>query len=265
MKKQKEKKYVHLISNTHWDREWLYSFQETRMQLVEFFHRLLNILENNEEYKSFVLDGQVVPIEDYLELFPDDRERIEKQVKQGRLLIGPWYTCPECFQVGAESIVRNLLYGHRIAKQYGGVMKVGHTPFSYGQISQLPQIYKGFGIHIALFYHGISHEDVPNEFWWVGDDGTKILGSQMSSQARYNFYHQVYRPVLYGMEPDERTWSWEKGGLPFRLADERAKYEHFFLLRPVKGFNEKALKERVKKLFETECKVAKTSHIAFMT
>ncbi|HOK10448.1 MAG TPA: glycoside hydrolase family 38 C-terminal domain-containing protein [Candidatus Hydrogenedens sp.] len=261
---RKEKKYVHFISNTHWDREWLYSFQETRMQLIEFFRKLLDILEKHEEYRAFVLDSQVVPVEDYLEVFPGERERIEKQVKLGRLLIGPWYTCPECFQVGSESIIRNLLFGHVIAKEYGKVMKVGHTPFSYGQISQLPQIYKGFGIHIALFYHGVSHEEVPNEFWWVGADGTKILASQMSSQARYNFYHQVYRTVVYEMGPNERVWSWEKGGIPFRLADKASQYEHFVLLQPVKKFNETLLKECVKKLFKSECEVSKTRHIAFM-
>ncbi len=261
---KKEKKYVHFISNTHWDREWLYSFQETRMQLIDFFQRLLNILETNQDYRAFVLDSQVAPVEDYLEIFPEERERIERQVKEGRLLIGPWYTCPECFQVGGESIIRNLLYGHIIAKRMGGVMKVGHTPFSYGQISHLPQIYKGFGIHMALFYHGVSHDEVPNEFWWEGADGTRILASQMSRQARYNFYHQVYRPVLYGMEPDERTWYWEKGGVPFRLGDVKACHEHFLLLEPEKNFDEKQLKERVKKLFKAECEVATTPHIAFM-
>ncbi|HOV32444.1 MAG TPA: glycoside hydrolase family 38 C-terminal domain-containing protein [Candidatus Hydrogenedens sp.] len=264
MKKEKDKKHVHFISNTHWDREWLYSFQETRMQLIEFFQRLLNILEKHSDYKSFVLDSQVVPVEDYLEVFPGERARIEEQVKSGRLLIGPWYTCPECFQVGSESIIRNLLYGHCVAREFGKVMKVGYTPFSYGQISQLPQIYYGFGIHIALFYHGVSHDEVSNEFWWEGVDGTKILGSQMSNQARYNFYHQVYRPVVYEMGPDERTWAWEKGGTPFRLADRNAQYEHFLLLQPEKKFNEKELKERVKKLFEKEYEVTKTSHIAFM-
>ena len=35
---------IHVISNTHWDREWLCNFQETRMMLVEFFDRLLDSL-----------------------------------------------------------------------------------------------------------------------------------------------------------------------------------------------------------------------------
>lgn len=263
-KEQKEQKFVYLISNTHWDREWLSSFQETRLQLVDFFKRLLNILENYEDYKSFVLDSQVAPVDDYLEICPEDIDRIKALVKGGKLLIGPWYTCPECFQVGGESIVRNLLYGHKVASQYGGVMKVGHTPFSYGQISQLPQIYNGFSIRLALFYHGVSHNEVANEFWWEGADGTRILATQMSSEARYNFYHRVYRPVVFGEEPNDRSWEWERGQLPFRLANIDAQYDHYFLLKPVKGFDEEELRERVKKLFNKECEVSLARHILFM-
>ena len=263
-KEQKEQKFVYLISNTHWDREWLSSFQETRLQLVDFFKKLLDILEKYENYEAFVLDSQVAPVDDYLEVCPEDIERVKKQVKAGRLLIGPWYTCPECFQIGGESIVRNLLYGHKVALHYGGVMKVGHTPFSYGQISQLPQIYNGFSIRLALFYHGVSHDEVSNEFWWEGADGRRILATQMSSEARYNFYHRVYRPAVFGEDPNDRSWKWEKGQLPFRIANLDSQNEHYFLLKLEKEFDEKEFKNRVKELFEKECEVSISRHILFM-
>ncbi|MCX8064184.1 MAG: glycosyl hydrolase-related protein [Candidatus Hydrogenedentes bacterium] len=259
-----EQKFVYFISNTHWDREWLSSFQETRLQLVDFFKKLLNILENYDHYKAFVLDSQVAPVDDYLEICPEDLERIKTQVKAGRLLIGPWYTCPECFQVSGESIIRNLLYGHKMASVYGGVMKVGHTPFSYGQISQLPQIYNGFSIRVALYYHGVSHNEVSNEFWWEGADGTRILATQMSSEARYNFYHRVYRPAVFGEEPNDRSWEWERGQLPFKLAGLESQYDHYFLLKPQKELDEAELKERVKRLFKKECEVSLSRHILFM-
>ena len=55
---------IHVISNTHWDREWLYDFRETRMQLVDFFDRLLDILDSEPLYNSYVLDSQAIPVED---------------------------------------------------------------------------------------------------------------------------------------------------------------------------------------------------------
>jgi len=261
MKKSYE---IHVISNTHWDREWLNDFRETRMMLVEFFDRLLDILDNEPRFNSYVLDAQTIPIEDYLEVRPEKREGIVRHVTSGRLLVGPWYTCPEGFCVNGESLVRNLLYGHRVARSFGGVMKVGHTPFSYGQNSQMPQIYAGFGIDTILFYHGVSHDDTPNEFLFEGADGTRILGSQMSSGARYNFYHNVYRRVLYGTRIDDREYTWTQGGLPFHLCSEDHWRDHHILLDPVTHFHKEYIEECVQDLRQAEIDTATTKYLAFM-
>lgn len=258
---------IHVISNTHWDREWLYDFRETRMQLVDFFDRLLDILDREPRYNSYVVDSQTVPVEDYLEVRPEKHDTIAKHAAAGRLLIGPWYTCPEGFCVNGESLARNLLYGHRVARSFGGpngVMKVGHTPFSYGQNSQMPQIYAGFGIDTMLFYHGVAHDDTPNEFIFEGADGTRILGSQMSSGARYNFYHNVYRRVLYGSRIDEREYTWTRGGLPFHLCSEDNCMGHHFLLDPAVGYHAEYIEEAVRALREAEIGVATTRFLAFM-
>jgi len=260
-----EKPYViHFISNTHWDREWLMNFQETRLMLVEVMDRVLDIFDEHPEFNSFVLDAQTVPVEDYLEVRPENRKRLEKHVRDGRLLIGPWYTDPEGFSVCGESMVRNLLYGHRVAESYGGVMKVGHTPFGYGQNSQMPQIYQGFGIDIMLFYHGVSHDEVANEFIYEGADGTRILASQMSSHARYNAYHNVYRPALYGDRIDDRSYDWGRGGLPFRLCRGESSMRHHLRLDVEKGWHTDLLREGLKQLREDEIKVSTTRHLAFM-
>ena len=256
---------IHVVSNTHWDREWLYDFQETRMMLVEMLDKLLDVLDKEPGYASFLLDSQAVPLEDYLEIRPEARDRITKHVSGERLHVGPWYTCPEAFNVPGESLVRNLLYGHRVARSFGHVMKVGHTPFSYGQNSQLPQIYQGFDIDSMLFYHGVSHDEVPNEFIFEGADGTQILGSQMSSGARYNFYFHVYRPVVFGTKQHERMRSWKQGGLPFRLCREEQGLDHHVLLDvPRKRFDAKTAVECVDRLREMEQKVSTTPYLAFM-
>ena len=145
------KKKMHVISNTHWDREHRHSFQYTRLMLVKLLDDLIDIMEKDPEYKYFTLDGQSVMIHDYLEVKPHMRARLEKLVKDGRILIGPWYSLVDCYSVNPESIIRNLLYGDMVCREFGEPMKVGYSIFSFGQIAQLPQIYNGFGINDIMF------------------------------------------------------------------------------------------------------------------
>ena len=99
MENMLKNKKIYVLSNTHWDREWLYNFQETRLLLVDMMDRLLEVFENEPAYQSFLFDSQTVPLEDYLELRPEKKEQLKNQVLNGRLLIGPWYTAPESFSV----------------------------------------------------------------------------------------------------------------------------------------------------------------------
>ena len=56
----------YVIPHTHWDREWRYALWESRVNLANMMDELIGILENQEEYKCFLLDGQFVPIKDCL-------------------------------------------------------------------------------------------------------------------------------------------------------------------------------------------------------
>ena len=79
MKKAKKKsnrfREVHVVSNTHWDREFRMSFQRTRQLLVRMMDYTLDLLEKDPEYASFLLDSQGIIVEDYLEIRPENRER----------------------------------------------------------------------------------------------------------------------------------------------------------------------------------------------
>ena len=52
-----QRKKIHIICNTHWDRAWVYPFQETRLLLVEFMDDLLDLLERDPQFHSFLLDS----------------------------------------------------------------------------------------------------------------------------------------------------------------------------------------------------------------
>ena len=80
--------------STHWDREWYRPFQGFRYYLVEMMDRLLDALESGG-IPSFVFDGQTIPLDDYLEIRPENRARVESLVRSGQLKIGPWYVMPD--------------------------------------------------------------------------------------------------------------------------------------------------------------------------
>ena len=114
---------IHVISHTHWDREWYLTHEQFRFRLVALVDRLLDLLDADPDYKHFHLDGQTIVLEDYLEVRPDQRERLRRRIGSGRLLVGPWYVMPDMFLVSGEALVRNLALGHRIAESFGGVMR----------------------------------------------------------------------------------------------------------------------------------------------
>ena len=134
------KKKAFLVSHTHWDRAWYLTFNEFRVRLVRMIDRIIELLESNSSYNCFVLDGQVVLIEDYLEIRPDNESHIRALIQQGRLVIGPWYVLPDLFLVSGESIIRNLQIGLEMSNDFGNGLKVGYVPDPFGHPGQLPQI-----------------------------------------------------------------------------------------------------------------------------
>ncbi|MCP4611238.1 MAG: hypothetical protein GY845_21215 [Planctomycetes bacterium] len=254
---------LHVISNTHWDREWVYPFQETRLLLLEFMDDLLDLLNKDPEFHSFLLDSQTVAVEDYLELRPEREEQVKKHVKEGRLIVGPWYSLPEEYIVNGESLVRNLVVGHRLANKWGKVSKIGYTPFSYGQTSQMPQIYRGFDIDTIIFYRGINTPR--SEYIMEAPDGSRVTGCRFGALSRFSYYFYIYRMVRYGMSRDEWWYDWDRGALPFRLCSIRHPNAHYYVLDPRdKQWNENVLPQQLKKLIADESRHFSTSHIACM-
>ncbi len=167
----------HIVSHSHWDREWYRSFDYFRAMLVRMVDDLLDLLARDADYRCFTLDGQTSTVEDYLEIRPEREEELRRYVKQGRLFIGPWYVLPDEFLVSGESTVRNLMMGSRIAHRFGTEMKVGYIPDSFGHIASMPTILKGFDIDNVLLYRGFGGEpgQETSEYWWHAPDGTQAL------------------------------------------------------------------------------------------
>lgn len=173
--KPSEKRMLMVVSHTHWDREWYLPYQSFRVRLVGLIDQLLELFDADPDYRHFMLDGHTIPLEDYLEVRPERFEDIERAVKRGRLLIGPWYIIPDEFLPGGEALVRNFLRGHRVAQAFGPVMKVGYIPDPFGQIAHMPAILRGFGIDCATMWRGADASLKTTEFWWEAPDGSEVL------------------------------------------------------------------------------------------
>ncbi len=164
---------LHVVSHTHWDREWYRTYQQFRFRLVHLVAELVDIMERDPSYRFFLLDGQTVVLEDVVDVRPDLEDRLRRLIQEGRLLIGPWFVLPDEFLVSPEALVRNLLLGDRIARAWGAKMAIGYVPDTFGHISQLPQLLRGFGMETAVIWRGVG--DAPVEFRWAAPDGSEVL------------------------------------------------------------------------------------------
>ncbi|MHA1150587.1 MAG: alpha-mannosidase [Promethearchaeota archaeon] len=176
----KAKKIV-IVPETHWDREWYLTFQEYRARLVIMMDKLLHILESDPNFKNFTLDGQTIPLEDYLEVKPHREADLRKYIKEGRLSVGPFYILPDEFLISGESMIRNIIIGDQIAQKFGRVMKAGYIPDPFGHIAQLPQILSGSNIPSVLFARGFGDEftdlGLNVEFeWQAPGNAASIMG-----------------------------------------------------------------------------------------
>lgn len=166
---------LHIVSHSHWDREWHQTFQQFRLRLVRLIDLALETLSAGPAFAHFMLDGQTIVLADYAEIRPERAEELRELIAAGRLLIGPWYTPPDEFLVSGEAIVRNLLQGTRDCELWGGRMAVGYVPDQFGHAAQMPQILHGFGIETAVLWRGVDREVAGTKFTWRGQDGTPIL------------------------------------------------------------------------------------------
>ena len=102
---------IAVVPHTHWDREWYEPFQVFRLKLVSTIDALLDQMEQDASYTHFLLDGQLAVVDDYLEIRPENADRLGALTASGRITVGPWYILMDEFLVSGETIIRNLQAG----------------------------------------------------------------------------------------------------------------------------------------------------------
>ena len=132
---------------------------------------------------------------------PERRIRIEKAIRDGRIV---WHALPFTFESEAadlEELVRGLGSGTRLAKKFGQPLpadaKLTDMP---SQAWVLPTLLTHAGIR---FVHiGVNpwspNPDVPHLFWWEGPDGSRLL-------TGYAFHDYSWQPLPPENWP-HKTW-----------------------------------------------------------
>jgi alpha-mannosidase len=182
-------KVVHVISHTHWDREWYMPYEAHHVKLIENMDTLLHTFASDPEYRSFYLDGQTIILEDYLQVYPEKRELLCQLSREGKLSVGPWYVLQDEFLTSSEANVRNLQIGHKDAAAFGSLSKLGYFPDSFGNMGQAAQLLAQAGISSAVFGRGVKATGFNNkveessglespysELIWEAPDGSRVLG-----------------------------------------------------------------------------------------
>ncbi|WP_127502034.1 glycoside hydrolase family 38 C-terminal domain-containing protein [Actinoplanes solisilvae] len=162
-----------LVPHTHWDREWYEPFQVFRHRLVDALDQVLELAEAEPGFR-FTLDGQTAAIEDYLEIRPENTERVRAAVRRGQLALGPWLILLDEFLCSGETIVRNLQLGWAGAQKLGGAMPIGYLPDMFGHVAQMPQILARAGLGHAALWRGVPAEIDGHAFRWTAPDGSSV-------------------------------------------------------------------------------------------
>jgi hypothetical protein len=165
---------IAIVPHTHWDREWYQSYQEFRLNLVDMVDALLALLESDVSYPYFLLDGQMAMVDDYLEVRPENEDRLRSLAAAGRLDVGPWYILMDEFLASGETIIRNLQMGLVRAAAFGGAMEVGYLPDMFGHIAQMPQILRLAGFADAVVWRGVPSSVTKDAFVWEAPDGSAV-------------------------------------------------------------------------------------------
>jgi alpha-mannosidase len=171
---------VHLVSHTHWDREWYHPAVRFRQRLVPLLDELIDSPPLSHAGESFLLDGQTALIEDYLSVRRERAAELAMLLKSGVLEAGPWFVLADELIPGGEALVRNLFAGRRTLRLLRALdqsPRVLYCPDSFGHPAALPTLARGFGFGTVIVSRGFGGARWPqtDACTWMAPGGDRVV------------------------------------------------------------------------------------------
>jgi mannosylglycerate hydrolase len=179
---------VHVVSHTHWDREWYRPAARFRQRLVALVDELIDAPSLSSGGASFLLDGQMAVIEDYLSVRRERAAELSMLLKSGAIEAGPWYVLADELIPGGEALVRNLLAGRRLLR----LLRAGdqtppvlYCPDSFGHPAALPTLARGFGFGMVIAWRGFGSARWPHADTciWNAPGGERVVLYHLSQSG----------------------------------------------------------------------------------
>lgn len=165
------------VGHAHLDTAWLWPLGITHLKMA---HTAAIQLALMEQYPEYVFCHSQPEQYQWLEHeYPKLFERLKDKVAAGQWEpVGSMWVETDANMAGAESLVRQILYGKRyFLKKFNVETKDLWLPDTFGFCAQLPQIMAKSGIEYFLTqkiswnqFNKFPH----NTFWWEGLDGSRI-------------------------------------------------------------------------------------------
>ena len=164
-----------VVPTTHWDRAWYWPVERFRTRLVQMFLGVEALWQSDPNW-LFMLDGQTIALEDYLEAFPEKAELYRRMGEAGRFRCGPFQVQNDWWCTGAEGLLRNLLIGHSVAKRFHALQDAWYMADSFGFPASLPMLARGCGVDVVMLMRGVpaAVSQGGRFLRWQADDGSEI-------------------------------------------------------------------------------------------
>jgi alpha-mannosidase len=170
-----QRETVWVLTHTHWDREWYLPAGRFRQRLVALIDE---VLDGDTSESPFLLDGQAVVLDDYIDVRPERAAELARALQRGRIEAGPWYVLADELIPSGEALVRNLLAGRRTLRRFGAEPPpVLYSPDAFGHPAALPLIARGFGFELTIVWRGFGGSRWPagDTVRWRADDGSEVM------------------------------------------------------------------------------------------
>ncbi|MDR3691701.1 MAG: glycoside hydrolase family 38 C-terminal domain-containing protein [Fimbriimonas sp.] len=165
------------VGHAHLDTAWLWPLHITHKKMAHTTATQLGLMERYPEY--VFAHSQASQYEWIEKEYPVLFERVKEAIGRGQWEpVGSMWVEADCNLTGAESLIRQFLYGRRYFRE-----KLGYNtedmwlPDVFGYAAALPQILAKFNIKYFMTqkiswnqFNKFPH----HTFWWQGIDGTRI-------------------------------------------------------------------------------------------